>query len=157
VGQPLHWKSLLLEAVKNTKPDLPEAKQFLHRAVDGLREAGTQHNLPWALFARATLYRYKKEFTLSWEDLEEAREIAVYGVMKLYLVDYYLEACRNVKEGLWVRDEGSGEDSGKGFFIIEAGERVELSVEGMKEKFREFLRDAESLIEDIGYHRRDGE
>ena len=95
------------------------------------------------------MYRYKHEFALSWEDLEEAREVAYYGGMKLHLADYYLEACGNVKEVLWARDEGLGEDSGKGCFIIEEGELVEL--------IGVFLGEADRLIRETGYYRRDGE
>ena len=40
---------------------------------------------------------------------------------------------------------------------MEEGKRMELTEDGMKEKFGEFLREAERLIEETGYHRRDAE
>jgi len=59
----------------------------------------TSHHLPRALFARAAFYRAQNEFAPAWADLEEAREIAERGEMKLYLADYHLEACRmEIKE-----------------------------------------------------------
>lgn len=147
-------KALLLESEKAIKPDVSEEEQFLHRAVDDLREAGQQQYLPPGIYALAALYRYKQQFVLSWEDLEEAREIAVYGGMKLYLADYYLEACRNVSCQLAAH---SGEGREKGLFVVEEGERVELTEEGMKARFRGFLREAERLVGEMGYYRRDGE
>ncbi len=71
-----------------------QARDYLQQAVAGLREAGTQHNLPWGLFARAACSRAQNEFALASADLEEAREIAERGEMKLHLADYHLEACR---------------------------------------------------------------
>jgi hypothetical protein len=63
----------------------------------------------------------------AWRDLEEAREIAQRGEMKLLLADYHLESSRVCL------DEGRKEDA-KGHY----GE-------------------AKRLIEECGYHRRDKE
>ncbi len=71
-----------------------QARDYLQQAVAGLREAGRQDILPLCLFARAACYRAQNEFALASADLEEAREIAERGEMKLYLADYHLEACR---------------------------------------------------------------
>ena len=71
-----------------------QARNYLQQAVTGLREAGRQDDLPLGLFARAACYRSQNEFALAWADLEEAREIAERGEMKLHLADYHLEACR---------------------------------------------------------------
>jgi len=67
--------------------------------------------------------------------------------MRLHLTDYYLESCRNMKEQL----------SENAYQIIENGEKLDLSKEEMEEKFREYLEKAEKLVEETGYHRRDGE
>jgi len=82
--------SLLDMALEN----LSAGRAFLQQAVAGLREAGTQHELPRGLFARAACYRAQNEFAPAWADLEEAREIAERGEMKLHLADYHLEAGR---------------------------------------------------------------
>ena len=60
-------------------------------------------------------------------DLEEAREIAERGGMKLWLADYYLEAARLARSAK--ENNGAAEHCGK----------------------------AKALIEECGYHRRDGE
>jgi hypothetical protein len=44
--------------------------------------------------AECRFYRSQNEFALAWADLEEAREIAERGEMKLHLADYHLEAGR---------------------------------------------------------------
>lgn len=124
-----------------------EAADFLNQAVDGLRESGNQDELPRGLLSRATLYRHQKNFLKSWTDLDEAREIAEYGKMRLHLTDYHLEACRNIKSQL----------SAKSYRIIEDGEKLNLSKEEMEAKLREHLEEAEKLVEETGYHLRDGE
>ncbi|KAA0230459.1 hypothetical protein EDS67_06010 [candidate division KSB1 bacterium] len=73
---------------------LSEAEGYLQQAVAGLREAGAQEFITRGLFARAACDRAQNEFALAWADLEEAREIAERGEMKLLLADYHLEACR---------------------------------------------------------------
>ena len=92
--------AFMLEEQAGGSKDFSQAsRDYLNQAVQGLREAGTQHHLPRALFARALLYRLQGEFAPAWADLEEAREIAERGEMKLYLADYHLEACRlEIKE-----------------------------------------------------------
>ena len=59
--------------------------------------------------------------------MEEAREIAERGEMKLWLADYYLESARLARS------------------------------EMHKEKMAEHCGQAKRLIEECGYHRRDGE
>ncbi|NUM77983.1 hypothetical protein HUU40_26780, partial [candidate division KSB1 bacterium] len=71
-----------------------QAREYLLQAVAGLREAGQQDDLPRGLLARAAFHRVQNEFALASTDLEEAREIAERGGMKLLLADYHLEACR---------------------------------------------------------------
>jgi len=145
-------KALMLQSVDNNSSDFTEAENHLNQAVDGLREAGEQDPLPWGLFARATLSRHQKDFLKSWADLDEAREIAVYGQMKLHLTDYHLGACRNIKAQLALTKESLSE-----FEIIENGETLRLSKEEMQARFREHFQEAERLIKETGYHRRDGE
>jgi hypothetical protein len=60
-------------------------------------------------------------------DLEEAREIAERGEMKLFLADYYLESARLARS------------------------------EKNKERMAEHYGQAKALIQKCGYHRRDGE
>ena len=131
--------------------DFAESEKYLIQAVDGLREAGTQHNLPWGLFARATLFRHQNDFLKSWVDLNEAREIAEYGQMRLYLTDYHLEACRNIKAQFAISK------TKKEFTIIEEGIEKNVSKEKMKKLFNEHIAKAGKLIEKTGYHRRDKE
>jgi tetratricopeptide (TPR) repeat protein len=147
-------KALMFQAVDNNSTDFAESEDYLNQAVEGLREAGTQHNLPWGLFARATLSRHKKDFLKSWVDLDEAREIAEYGQMRLHFTDYYLEVCRNIRDQLTV---GSKQLANKDYQIIEDGGTVSLSKQEMEAKFMENLEKVEKLVEETGYHRRDGE
>lgn len=131
-----------------------EAPDYLNQAVDSLRKAGDQSRLPWGLLARTTLSRHQKDLLKSWVDLDEAREIAAYGQMRLHLTDYHLEACRNIRIQLTIDSE---QLANKDYQIIENGETFSLSKEEMETKFRKNLEKAEKLIEETGYHRRDGE
>ncbi|HLP59238.1 MAG TPA: hypothetical protein VK186_10430, partial [Candidatus Deferrimicrobium sp.] len=71
-----------------------QAMTYLEQAVEGLREAGAQEFLARGLLARAECYRHMNHFALALDDLNEARDIAELGGMKLYLCDYHLEAGR---------------------------------------------------------------
>ncbi|MCP5103812.1 MAG: hypothetical protein GY950_10560, partial [bacterium] len=83
-----------LQTLDRGKRDFQPALDHLHRAVDGLRESGNQDDLPRGLLAHAAVYRTAKEFETARHDLEEAREIAERGAMKLHMADYHLESAR---------------------------------------------------------------
>lgn len=104
-----------------------EAKKWLDEAVDGLRKAGAQHHIPRGLLARAGYYRITGDCEGAVGDLEEVREIAERGGMKLWLCDYHLESVRLARS------------------------------EGDKEKMAEHYGRAKGLIKECGYRRRDGE
>ena len=115
----------MVEAVVEGTKDFGKAREYLDVAVEGLRKAGTQDNLPRGLLARAELNRLCREFKDARRDVEEAQETAERGEMKLFMADCALEACRlNLAEG----------------------KRKEAEVE---------LEKARDLIEECGYHRRD--
>jgi hypothetical protein len=104
-----------------------KAKDFLNRAVTGLREAGQLQYLAPGLLFRAAFYRLCGEFESAWVDLSEAHEIADAGDMKLHLCDYHLEAARL------------------------------CTAEGKKNEAEEHMRIAEKLIEETEYFRRKNE
>jgi hypothetical protein len=138
-------KALMLQSVNNKSYDFSEAEHCLNQAVDGLRVSGQQDKISSGLLVRGTLFRNQKDFSKSWTDIDEAREIAEYGQMRLCLTDYHLEACRNI------RDQLANED----YQIIEDGETITLTKEEMQEKFQEHFKEAERLVNETGYHRRD--
>ncbi|HSL82647.1 MAG TPA: hypothetical protein VLF66_07705 [Thermoanaerobaculia bacterium] len=84
-------------------PDFRPASQTLDRAVDGLREAGTEHHLPRGLLARAALRRLSGDSATAAADLREAWEIAERGSMRLHEADSHLEWTR-LHLGLGNRD-----------------------------------------------------
>ncbi|MBT3878677.1 MAG: hypothetical protein HOI47_19760 [Candidatus Scalindua sp.] len=149
-------KTLMLQSIERNSSDFAEAEDYLGQAVDGLREAGQQQYLPWGLLARTTLSRYQKDFPKSWVDLDEAREIAEYGQMRLHLTDYHLEACRNIRDQL-DNPPGKQDRASKDYQIIEDGETLSLSKEEMQARFQEHFKEAERLVKETGYHRRDKE
>ncbi len=87
-------RAWLLKTVREESRDFTRAREYLNRAVTGLREAGTNDHLPRGLFARAECYRFMKHYSNARDDLNEAFEIAEMGGMKLFLCDYHLEAAR---------------------------------------------------------------
>ncbi len=121
-----HWLQALEEGTPDST-DFTAPLEYLNRAVDGLRESGTQHHLPRALFARGAVYRTMTSFSNAREDLEEARDIAERGSMGLHLADYHLETAR------LCRDQGNTETAKK------------------------HLETAKTMIDKMGYHRRDKE
>ena len=107
--------------------DYGQAAEFLQRAVDGLRRAGTTHHLPRGLLARAELRRVRGEYKRAQTDLEEAQGLAERSGMGLHLADCHLE---------WAR------------LCLATGERAQA---------REHWVAAKEMIERMGYHRRDRE
>ncbi len=73
---------------------LAQAVESLNRAVDGLRRAGQEDDLPRGLLARAALRRFRSDFTGAKADLTEALEIAERGPMRLHECDAHLEWAR---------------------------------------------------------------
>jgi tetratricopeptide (TPR) repeat protein len=71
-----------------------QAAEPLDRAVDGLRRAGREDDLPYGLLARAALRRFRSDFSGAAADLTEAVEIAERGQMRLFECDAHLEWAR---------------------------------------------------------------
>ncbi len=70
------------------------AGEFLQQAVAGLRQAGAQEFLVRGILTRAVFLREVGDYEKAQGDLDEAFEIIEAGAMKLFLVDYHLEAAR---------------------------------------------------------------
>jgi tetratricopeptide (TPR) repeat protein len=104
-----------------------EAAAHLDRAADGLRQAGQQDELPRGLLARAALRRTMGDLGRAQADLDEAFSIATRGGMRLHEADCRLEYAR---------------------LYLARGE---------KEPARASLAAAREMVEEMGYHRRDGE
>jgi len=104
-----------------------QAAAHLNQAVDGLRQAGTQHYIPRGLLARAELRRAMGSLDRARADLEEALSIATRGGMRLFEADCHLEYAR-----------------------------LHLAC-SEKEKARQSLAKAKEMIKEMNYHRRDGE
>jgi len=120
-------RAYLLQAQQEGTGDFSQATAHLDRAVDGLREAGAQEFIARGLLARAELRRVMGSLDRAWVDLEEALSIATRGGMRLHEADCHLEYAR-----------------------------LHLAC-GEKKKARESLAKAKGMIEEMGYHRREGE
>ncbi len=118
-------RSSILHAEREATNDFFRATDYLNRAVNGLRQAGTVHHLPRGLLALAELHRIKGEFDAARTDLSEALSIATRGGMGLHQADCHLEYSR---------------------LCLAVGER---------EKAREHWRTAKEMIGRMGYHLRD--
>ncbi len=89
-----------LALTSDAPPDFTDAAHHMDRAVDGLRQAGTEHNLPWGLLARAALHRHRGDTSAATADLREAQDIAERGHMRLHEVDAHLEwTCLHLTDG----------------------------------------------------------
>jgi tetratricopeptide (TPR) repeat protein len=120
-------RAVLLESRRDNSGDLSEPADHLDQAVEGLRRTGAQDDLPRGLLARAELRRIAGNFDTARADLDEALAIAERGSMRLHQADAHLEYAR-----------------------------LHLAL-GDKDKARESLATASQMIDDMGYHRRDGE
>jgi tetratricopeptide (TPR) repeat protein len=106
----------------------PEAAEAsVNEALDVLRQAGEQDQLPSAFLVRATLHRLRGRADEAEHDLARGLQLAGWIGLRLRLADCHLE-----------------------------GARLHLSI-GSRELAREACRQARQLIEGCGYRRRDDE
>ena len=122
-----HFQLAQREATSLHAAHLDQAHTFLHQTVAALRKAGTQHHLPRGLLARAAYYREVAAYPQAHEDLEEVLEIAQTSGMRLHLTDYHFKSAR---------------------LALAEGDRAAA---------QEHTEQAAMLIEETGYHRRDGD
>ena len=127
-------RAYLLEAVITESADWAKARQQLDQAVEGLREAGSQHHLPRGLLARAALRRLSGDLDAAAADLDEALEIAERGGMRLHLCDCHLEsACQQLAL------------------------HSQQPAPARLAQARECVAKDKDIVQDTGYHRRDRE
>nr|VFJ44335.1 MAG: SEFIR domain-containing protein [Candidatus Kentron sp. FW] len=107
----------------------PDLPTHLAAAVDGLRQANMMEYLPRALLTRAWYRAATGDGSGAWTDLEEVRDIAEDGPMPLFMTDCLLTRARLF---------GSSHDY-------------------PWESVADDLAVASQLIDQHGYHRRDGE
>jgi tetratricopeptide (TPR) repeat protein len=157
-----------------------EAATYLQRAVDGLRQAGQQDDLPRGLLARAELHRVMGDFKKSQNDLDEAFTIATRGGMRLFEADCHLEYARlylaiaSLRGAHPERSAAESKDRATKQSPIDATEiashpstpqrkevaplwTLAMTPIELKAQAREHLAKAKALIEQTGYHRRDGD
>ena len=109
------------------------AEFWLSNALYDLQKAGQLEYLPLGFLARAAYHRTTQNYPAALEDLEEVLDIADEpSGMRLHLTDYHLEMARLCL----AMSEAQPEK------LAEAEEHTELAAQ---------------LVEDTGYHRRDGE
>jgi tetratricopeptide (TPR) repeat protein len=117
----------LMQVVKGKTRDFNTVEAYLSQTVEGLWKSGRNDIIPLGLFVRAEYYRVQQDFEKAWQDLNEVLEIVELGSMKLYMIDYHLEAGR-----------------------LYRAQNKEIEAE-------KHFRTAKVMIEETGYHRRDGE
>lgn len=121
--------------------DIQNSKSNIENSVTGLGRAGQQNYLPLGLLTRAWLRALGGALTgpdSAQEDLDEAWDIASRGSMKLFMADIHLYRARLF-----------------GLRNADFGLRIEESYPW--ESPEHDLAEAERLIKECGYHRRDEE
>jgi hypothetical protein len=84
-------RAALFAAILRGEPPPPA---HVNKAVDFLRRAGEQDELPRGLLTRALWRAASGDFSCAREDLDEAFEIAERGPMRLFLADIHLSRAR---------------------------------------------------------------
>jgi tetratricopeptide (TPR) repeat protein len=132
------------------EPDFEKTLEVIQEALEDLRNAGQLYQLPRGWLARAELYRQMQKFDKAWVDMEEVREVAERGKMRLFMADYYLEGARLCL--------GQVRAGGKQEIISFWGhEPVLMGWEEILAEGRKYLEKGRNEIDDMGYHRRDPE
>ncbi len=120
-------KATFMSVVQNTDGELVPAHSRIENAVAELRLANAKEFLPFGLLARAALHTHTRAFADARADLDEAMDIASHCGFRLHEADACLGYAR-------------------------------LGVaEGDTTTAREHLAKAQEIIDETGYHRRDGE
>ena len=84
-------RASLVQAILRAEPPSGE---HVKEALDFLRRAGSQDDLPRGLLTRALFRATTRDFDGAREDLDEAFEIAERGPMRLHLADIHLHRAR---------------------------------------------------------------
>jgi hypothetical protein len=132
LGRATLYAAVLSESGLLHYPEISQLKTTLNDGVNGFRRAGTTHHLPRGLLTRSWLRFLTGARTgheSAQEDLDEAWEIAERGPMRLHMADIHLYRAR-----LFFREEKYPWESAQ-----------------------KDLEEAERLINECGYHRRDEE
>ncbi len=87
-------RAILTHPLPQPSLDLPHVAD----AVNGLRNAGTIHNLPWGLLTAALYHFVRGEHDLARNYLTEAQQIAERGPMPLFLADVHLHRARMFRD-----------------------------------------------------------
>jgi len=120
-------RAYLLQAQVEGNDDFSQAGAHLDQAVDGLKQTGEQEFVVCGLLARAELRRVMEKFEKAQQDLYQAMTIATWGGIRLHEADCHLESAR-----------------------------LHLSM-GDKNSAQESMNKAKKMLDEMGYHRRDGE
>ncbi len=136
LGRAAPYRAILEKlAIRNPKSEI-------ELAVSGLRRAGAAEFLVCGLLTRAWLRFLAGDATGAQTDLDEAWEIAERGPMRLFLADIHLYRARLFR-GQRTEDRGQPTEGGNQKYPWVSPE-ADLAA-------------AEKLINECGYHRRDGE
>jgi hypothetical protein len=119
----------LLAVQRGAAGDLAQAASHLAQAVDGLRRAGGQDDLPLGLLARAALRTHTRDFLAARHDLDEALSLATRCGFRLHEADAHL-----------------------GFALLAVAEQPSDPAPA-----RAHLATARAIVTATGYRRRDGE
>jgi tetratricopeptide (TPR) repeat protein len=134
--------------------DAHAAGAKLDKAVEGLRAAGANEFIARGLLAHAAFRRAIGDWDGAKSDLDEAKEIAESGSMRLYWCDCALEGARLAlaRREAFAPLNGLVEPSPPPPALPDA-----TSAAALKEEARKELDVARKLIAECGYHRRDEE
>ena len=154
------YLALALQIVADAPPsdtardDARVAAARLDEAVAGLRASGQNHHVPRGLLARAAFRRAVGDWVGAARDLDEVKEIAEPGPMRLYLCDCALERARLALARLEAFAPLNG--------LVAPGPAPPVlpdaaAAAGLREEARTELDAARKLIAECGYHRRDEE
>jgi tetratricopeptide (TPR) repeat protein len=127
----------------------------LDEAIDGLRAAGLNDDLPRGLLSRATLHRSVGDWDGTVRNLDEVEEVAEPGPMRLFLCDMALERARLAfaRVEAFAPLNGMLEKDNPPKPTVPSAEQVA----DLKTEAEEQLKIAADYIEKCGYHRRDEE
>ena len=145
-------RAQLLIALAEGTRDLTAHLASTDQAVDLLREAGEHQFIPRGLLARAELHRLHSCFSQACRDLSEVHNIALRDGMRIFECDVHLESGRLIlamaEAGVKLDAQDIAPDSP--LALYDAAHHPLAAA-------RKHLDNAGTMINEMGYHRRDPE
>ena len=146
-------KHLIFGRINQRRKKTELAFNFLNKSVEGFYKSNRQDYVAYGLLARASIGIQTGSYKSAYKDLIEIHEIAKPSGMRLHLTDYHLEMARLILAVEADPAQYPEATPDREHRILPFADQEEPGILTLQEHIAE----ADRLINETGYHRRDAE